>query len=61
MAFGHLDGHFYDVTISLNFSHESIDITSIGLDKANTKAPFCIVMDTDGVRSLQPLSALIRT
>ena len=36
---------FYDVSNSLNFSHESIDITSIGLDKANTEAPFCIVMD----------------
>ena len=52
---------FYDVSNSLNFSHESIDITSIGLDKANTEAPFCIVMDTVGIRSLQPGSALTRT
>ena len=52
---------FYDVSNSLNFSHESIDITLIGLDKANTEAPFCIVMDTVGIRSLQPGSALTRT
>ena len=29
---------FYEVYNSLNFSHESIDITSIGLGRANTGA-----------------------
>ena len=51
---------FYDVSNLLNFSHESIDITSIGLGRANTGALFCIVMDTVGHRSLQPGSALTR-
>ena len=44
---------FCDVTTSINFSHVSIDITLVGLDKAKTEVKLCIVMDPFN-RSLQP-------
>ena len=44
---------FCDVTTSINFSHESIDMTLVGLDKAKTEVKLCIVMDPL-IRSLQP-------
>ena len=44
---------FCEVTTSINFSHVSIDITPVGLDKAKARVKLCIVMDPFN-RSLQP-------